>query len=381
MFFKYLKVCFSFILMFVFFFAQSQNSVPAKIRKSNLYAGIEIGSKGVKISIIQMKKNATTTGAFNSIKDSSINSDFISFTPESYIATLKGLTELYNIASNDYNVPTSKIFTVFSSGVKGQAIKDKKLDLLNKLRDTFRLLINDPTRLLPAVDAMEEAKLSHLGIIPEDRRYNTFLIDIGSGNTKGGYFKNGNSKELKLFTLTWGTKSTTNAVEKRLNEDKSIENFKKNLTRLMAGEPDNEIVYAVNESGAYNMNDFFAFSGGIAWSVATLLNPELIDNAVIPVSFNDVVCFNEKLATKFDSFQPKNLAKVFTEDGIEKEMVITEATRVHKVFDQKALMAGTALLLKIMRQFEGTREKKQFYLVKNGQVGWISAYVNQQLGN
>jgi hypothetical protein len=330
MFFKYLKLSLSISLIFLCFIVQSQNSVPAKIRKSNLYTGIEIGSKGVKMSIIQMKKNASTTGAFNSIKDSSINCDFISFTPESYIATLKGLTELYNIASNDYNVPPSKIFTVFSSGVKGQALKDKKLDLLNKLRDTFRLLINDPTRLLPAVDAMEEAKLSHLGIIPEDRRYNTFLIDIGSGNTKGGYFKNGNSKELKLFTLTWGTKSTTNAVEKRLNDDKSIENFKKNLSRLMAGEPDNEIVYAVNESGAYNMNDFFAFSGGIAWSVATLLNPELIDNAVIPVSFNDVVWFNEKLATKFDSFQPKNLAKVFTDDAIEKEMVITEATRVHK---------------------------------------------------
>jgi hypothetical protein len=40
-------------------------------------------------------------------------------------------------------------------------------------------------------------------------------------------------------------------------------------------------------------------------------------------------------------------------------------------------MAGTGLLLKIVRQFEGTMEKKNFFLVKNGQVGWISAYVNQ----
>jgi hypothetical protein len=381
MFFKYSKLSLSFGLMFVCFLSEAQYSVSAKIRKSNLYAGIEIGSKGIKMSIIQMKKNATTTGAFNAIKDSAINSDFISFTTESFKATAKGLTELFNVASNDYNVPPSKIFTVISSGVKGQALKDKKLELLTSLRDTFRILINDPTRLLPAIDPMEEARLSHLGIVPEDRRYNTFLIDIGSGNTKGGYFKNGNSKELKLFALTWGTKSTTNAVEKRLNDDKSIENFKKNLTRLMAGEPDNEIVYAVNESGAYNMNDFFAFSGGIAWSVATLMNPDLIDNTVIPVTYNDVVWFNEKLATKFDSFKAQNIAKAFTDDAVEREMVITEVNRVHKVFDQKALMAGTALLLKIMRQFEGTKEKKQFYLVKNGQVGWISAYVNQQLGN
>jgi hypothetical protein len=39
-------------------------------------------------------------------------------------------------------------------------------------------------------------------------------------------------------------------------------------------------------------------------------------------------------------------------------------------------MAGTGLLLKIMRQFQSIYEGKQFYLVKNGQVGWISAYVD-----
>ena len=47
------------------------------------------------------------------------------------------------------------------------------------------------------------------------------------------------------------------------------------------------------------------------------------------------------------------------------------------MFDHKSLVAGVGLLLKIMRQFEGVYEKKQFYLVKNGQVGWISAYVDE----
>jgi len=41
------------------------------------------------------------------------------------------------------------------------------------------------------------------------------------------------------------------------------------------------------------------------------------------------------------------------------------------------LMAGTGLLLKIMRQFQSVTERKNFYLVKNGSVGWISAFVNQ----
>jgi hypothetical protein len=52
---------------------------------------------------------------------------------------------------------------------------------------------------------------------------------------------------------------------------------------------------------------------------------------------------------------------------------------VQKVFDQKSLMAGAGLLLKIMRQFTSAYETKQFYLIKNGQVGWISAYVDQTI--
>ena len=59
--------------------------------------------------------------------------------------------------------------------------------------------------------------------------------------------------------------------------------------------------------------------------------------------------------------------------------MITEAGRVHKVFDQKALLAGSGLMLKIMRQFQSAFETKQFFLVKNGQVGWVSAYVDQSL--
>jgi len=36
-------------------------------------------------------------------------------------------------------------------------------------------------------------------------------------------------------------------------------------------------------------------------------------------------------------------------------------------------------MLKIMRQFKSVYETKQFFMVKTGQVGWISAYVDEVL--
>ncbi|MEO6405177.1 MAG: hypothetical protein ABIY51_16140 [Ferruginibacter sp.] len=357
----------------------AQNSIPAKIKKANLYAGIDVGSKGVKLSIIELKKNAAATGVFTAIKDSSVNTDFISFTPATFSATLKGLIGVYNLALKNYEINSSKIFVVVSSGVKGQAEKENKNSWIKNLADSFRLIINEPGKAVSVIDGMEEARLSHLGIVPKERRYNTFLIDIGSGNTKGGYFKNGNTKTLKLFLLTWGTKTISNATEKRVENDKSIPNYNKQMNRVLAGEPDEEIVYAVNESGAYNMNDNFAFSGGIAWAVATLLYPELIENSVVPFSYDELVKFSERLMNNYQSLSAENIVGTIKGNTEIKETITSEVQRVHKVFDQKSLMAGIGLLIKIVRQFEGTMEKKNFYLVKNGQVGWISAYVNQSV--
>ena len=368
-----------FFLLFNVHQTSAQKFVSNKTKNEDLYAGIDVGSKGVKLSIIQMGKNATTTGAFVALKDTSVNTDFISFTPSTFSATLKGMSSLYKVAVNEYKIAPSKIFTVISSGIKGQAERENKMETVKALTDSFKISIKDPERNVPVIDAMAEARLSHLGIVPEARRYNTFLIDIGSGNTKGGYFKNGNTKELKLFALNWGTKTIANATEKRLDEDKTTLNYKKQLNRVLAGEPNNEIIYAVNESGAYNMNDNFAFSGGIAWAVATMLYPELLENSVVPLNFEDLNKFNDRLAGNYKNMTPEILANSVADKTINKAEIVLEITKVQKVFDQRALMAGTTLLLNIVRQFEGTQEKKHFFLVKNGQVGWISAYVSQSV--
>lgn len=73
------------------------------------------------------------------------------------------------------------------------------------------------------------------------------------------------------------------------------------------------------------------------------------------------------------------MVKNIKDHTLDKIAIAKEIKRVNQVFDQKSLMANTILLLKIMRQFEGIYERKQFFLIKNGQVGWISAYVDQNI--
>jgi len=293
-------------------------------------------------------------------------------------ATVAGLSNLYNLAISDYKIPPDRIFTVISSGVKMQADKEGKTDWINKLVDSFRIKLNEPARKVDVVDVMDEARLSHLGIVPEKRRYSTFLIDIGSGNTKGGFFPGNDTKTFRLFQLNWGTKSTFNEAAKRTDGDNTLPTFNKLLNRVLFGAEQTDIIYAVNASGAYPLSDNIAVSGGIAWAVSTLMHPEQLGNSVVTISYSDVVKFSETLLRNYKALSAELLTKDISSKS-EKEAAIKEINRVHQVFDQKSLMAGTGLMLKIMRQFESAFETKQFFLVKNGQVGWVSAYVDQSI--
>lgn len=368
------------ISLLSFITVSAQNSIKPKYNNSSIYTGIEVGSKGVKMSVIEIGKNAQSSGAFNILKDTSVNTDFISFSQPTFSATLNGLYGLYLTATKDYKIPGKRVFTVISSGVKMQAEKDEKTVWVKNLIDSFRIKIGEPEKKVEVVSVMQEAMLSHLGIVPNARRYTTFLIDIGSGNTKGGFFPEGNTTNFKLFQLNWGTKSTSNETDKRCADDNSLTNYNKQLSRVLISAENTDIAYAVNASGAYPLSDNIAVSGGIAWAVATLMHPELIDNPIVSVSFSDVDKFAEKLYKNFNSLTPALLAANGT-TAEEKEAISKETSRVLKVFDQKALMAGAGLLVKIMRQFESAFESKQFFLVKNGQVGWVSAYVDQTISN
>jgi hypothetical protein len=380
MFFRlYKTACFISLLMLSCLVLPAQNSFKLKFKRSAVYAGIEVGSKGVKLSVIEIEKKADEAGNFNSLKDSSVNTDFISFDQPSFAATLQALTGLYNTALVQYKIPAAHIFTVMSSGVKVLSEKDNNSIWVKKLTDSFRLRINEPQRSFDLVSVQDEARLSHLGIVPEPKRFSTFLIDIGSGNTKGGYFPNIDISSIRLFELTWGTKSVANATDKRLETDISLANYRKQLFRVLEGSANKEIVYAVNVSGAYNMSDNIAFSGGIAWALANLIHPEMNEDDVIPVTYKEVEQFYDRIFENQSYYVPETMVARIAGTADEKKSIGNTIRTVQKVFDQKSLMAGTGLLLRIMRQFEGIYEQKQFYLVKNGQVGWISAYVDRQI--
>ena len=114
------------VLLFTYYSVPAQNSAKPKYSNSVIYSGIEVGAKGVKMSIIEIGNNSQSSGAFNVLKETSINTDFITFSQPTFTATLNGFYDLYKTATGEYQIPPKRIFTVVSSGVKMQAEKDSK---------------------------------------------------------------------------------------------------------------------------------------------------------------------------------------------------------------------------------------------------------------
>jgi hypothetical protein len=357
-----------FICMGVYGFAQN-NIAPIKYKT---IAGIEVGAKGVKLSILE--RNIDLAESIKLIKDSSINTDFISFTATSYDATLNALTGLYTYVIQTWKIAPADIATVISSGVKAQADKLNKQNHIKALIEVFKIKINDDLKNVEVIDVLKEAYLSHYGIVSKENRYNTLLIDIGNGNTKGGYFKK-EQNAFVLFQLPSGTKSTAGLIEKKAGKTADFTTYKNSSQLVVDSLAKTEIAAAVKAGGNYTGCSTIAVSGGIAWAIATLLFPEKKDVQTIDVTYKEVVRFRENLI-KYQADIPDT--SKLTMKGItsaELSQVRKTVQKVINVFDTKSLLSGSTLLIGILQQLELSGSGRKYRLIKNGQVGWITGYI------
>jgi hypothetical protein len=340
--------------------------ISPKLAQCELFAGIEVGSKGVKMNIINVETGSQRIN-YTSVFDTTINTDFISFTGSSYMKTLEGLTALYLKSNTEYKVYKENTFVAFSSGVQQTAIKENKASNVESLLNSFKIAIGEPNREVEILTVNREAVLSHKGIIPMDNKMTSILIDIGSGNTKGGYYIT--ESIFNTFVLPWGTKSMYNSIDKLCDSNCNSTQFYNALTTKLDYLDQNEFSKTIDKYGIKNYDFNIVFSGGIVWSVANLMYPNKVKEKNIEISTADLNDFYHDLNYYFDDIKTKSFSPEFDK----------EKAKILKTFTQRNLIAGTGLMLKVMKQFEQKNNFKKFQLAKDTKVSWITAYIIEQI--
>ena len=336
-----------FILVFLVFLTKSI---------AQTYGGIEIGSKGVKISIIEVKNIKKSVYELKqfwtenvgiargiSIDGNLIQADIDNAGQAVLRNYLKLLTE--------FKIEDSKIFIVASSGV-GLA---KNTALLVKL---VKELTN---KNMEVISSQLESKLSFKGCIPPKFYDKALLIDIGGGNTKGGYVDVINDENTVFFpvNLDLGTITLTEKIKKKINSEK-ITDFT-NESILYSTTLKTEVFEMLNKRAkTFDKSNIYT-SGGAVWAFYTLSTLGEAHENFNMYALDDVLKYDQILKYNFEKFQA--LAKT------EKEV-----DRVLNTYSQKHLISANNILISCLQNLD-IKENKKIYFVKNGQIAWLLSYI------
>ncbi len=331
-----------------------------------LYAGIEVGAKGIKLSVIEVKLSKDREYDYSLKADTSINTDAASLSYQSEKETSDAISVLLEIIKNRYKVPANKIHIVISSGLK------QELDRYNKV-DYFANIIRpkemDPSIRIAYVTPAQESELSFMGIVPQKYRFNTDQLDVGSGNTKGGYFNA--DKIFVPVTFPLGTKSFQRLVETITQGN--LDDFLKCAQRILNDSLGKLIVYEFANKTEFKSRDIVYLSGGIVWAIASLMHPQGVNNNYIELTSREIGEFRKLIFSNYEEVTKPDVTLISNaEDG---RASLRNINRVLKTYDQKALLAGAIWLDELIQQVNTINPAKKFVYPKYAYVGWISGYI------
>lgn len=341
------------LLTSVFLFLLFQNYLLAQ--DAGIFAGIEIGSKGIKMSVIEVTN--IKKGYFN-IK---------SYWSEN-VGIAKGIAIDGNLAQEDiekastvvlsnyvkikdeFQVPDDNIFIVGSSGV---AMAKNTQDLITKIKAATN-------KDVEFIDAQTEGKMLLRGCVPPVDYKDSMVLDIGGGNTKGGYIDVRNNDTFVFFPLSvnYGTITLTEAVIKKTKKDDVSEFNEKIFGFLPTLREQIKAMYGSSPVALEKEKVFM--SGGAVWAFYTLYNGAAKET-FNEFKLEDVLYYDAVLKNNFKKFE--ELAKTDK-----------DAERVLKTYSQKYLISASNILLVCLEAIPEINDKK-LYFAKEGQIAWLVSYI------
>ncbi len=339
----------------------------------DLYGGVEIGAKGVKMSIIDVKLSKDKQYDYTLVADTSINTDAAELSYRSEKETFDALTIFWKILKERYRIPSNRIHIVISSGLR------QELDKYNKV-DYFAYMVRpkemEHSVQITSITPNQEAELSILGIVPQKHRFVANQLDIGSGNTKGGYFDG--SRRLVPITFPLGTKSFQRLVDARENGD--IHQFAAAAERLWRDSIAATVDEELRDKTEFRNKNIFYLSGGIVWALTCYLYPAEAQKNYVEISGADIAAFRQRLINgDLDQVQAAALAQI--KDPQLGEAARNNLKRVTKTYDQRALTAGAIWLDELIKKVNAEHPDKKFIYPRYGYVGWISGYIIKKVTN
>lgn len=337
----------------------------------DLYAGIEVGAKGIKMSVIEVTLNKERQYDYSLKLDTSINTDAASLSYQSEKESRDAIAKLLDIAIKRFNVVSKRTYVVISSGLKQELDKYEKVDYF---AGVIRPKDMDTAIHILYVTPEQESELSFTGIVPQKNKYINNQLDIGSGNTKGGYY----SREKKFVPVNFslGTKSFQRLIESKTTGN--LETFAKTAEQLFRDSLNKVMIDELVSKADFKGREAIYLSGGIVWCIVTLMHPQSSTmNNYTELTSADITEFRQKVLSNYAALVQPDITGIQNAD--EAKAVQKNINRVVNTYDQKALLAGATWLDELVKQINVINPGKKFIFPKYAYVGWISGYITKKV--
>lgn len=344
---------------------------PDKAAPVEKWAGIEVGSKGVKPVVMGFTKTpdgwdytTDTTPDSRNTDLGTLSDDNKGFDPKRLAATLAAIGELDKALRDKHGISAERTRVVVSSGVFTR-FKDK--DAATAARAELTAAIEKATGRAPDfINEQQEAELAARSAISPAMRTGKLLIDIGSGNSRYGWYT---AAGFQNFTLDSGTKAFRDAVAKEAGATmKPFAEVAPAVRETAFAAPLRAKI--ANADGLTKVTDV-QIIGGAAWAMTTLTHPGTSSQTHVSLAATDVEKFAELAGLKPEDAKAKILGTIA--DSAAKETAMKEVERVQKVFSPEELQAAAEILRAIFAEGKLADKKVSFY--QKGQSAWMAGYL------
>lgn len=330
------------------------------INSQTLYGGIEIGSKGIKMTIINVKN--AKKGLYE-VKEC--------WTENAAIVT--GISIDGNLAQSDMEIATDIVLKNYKVMLEHSKIKNENIFIvassgvgMAKNTDELIAIIKAKTdKDLPIITSQQEGKMLFEGCIPPKKYLNSMILDIGSGNTKGGYINafNGGNNIFFPLSLNIGTVTLSEKISKKEKKISITEFNERSFEYLPVLRNDFAKMYRAGAESLRKENVYL--SGGAVWAFYTLFNEGTppLENFT-PINFEDIITNKNVIENNFSKIKALSMTN-------------TEIKKVLEVYSQEQLISANNILISLLENIPNIQNKK-IYFAKQGQVAWLISYITNK---
>jgi hypothetical protein len=268
------------------------------------YGGIEIGSKGVKAVVVEV-------GSPDNLLESVANTTISEGVAKS--------GEFATVAIEE----TAEVVKKFADQIKQKGVPPERITLIGSCglpKASNRAALEKAATEAAGVPTMtfitpdDEVKYTIKGLLKESDRAGALLVDVGSGNTKGGFIQ---GTGVLSFSIPYGSVTFENRVAAQAAKDKKP--FAEVADSLGASEIAPALAKQVADHPELADRQIAILSGGAAYAMATLLKPDSLSQKSVDFTTRDVADYAALVRKpKIDVANPSAIAGTPAEKEVRK---------------------------------------------------------------